>query len=356
MRFLLIVPVLLFLATSCIQNDAGCVNVTDCPEGYLCEEGTCVPSETGDSTGSHNDNSVMDNVTVNDNTVVNDESAVDQNSQNDSDDNGLPPQDTDAVSTDENFDETPDEIPDDSVDCDAGWHFEDEGDDENGDGKYSCVENVACTSEPCNGGQCVDKGLTATCSCLTGYAGRWCADCDTGYLKSTVDEKCKPDCATGTYDCTGTKECGIDPGTNEAGCVCKENYSGTDCSVCDPTVFCNSHVVCYASTGSPVCTCDAMWSGDAICSTCTEGYLFEGGNCIEGCKYYCGATELQIIDSALVTATSYGTCQIISGEATCVCDAGWKDPFLKGLVGIYIIPECSECDTSNPPAGGCPEE
>jgi len=342
MKFLLIV--LMLLINSCITDEAGCVNVTDCPEGYLCDEGTCVPSETWDSTGSQNDNSVI----VNDDTVVNDESTVDQNSQND--DNDILPHDSDNVSQDE----TPDEVPDDSVDCDPGWHLEDEGDDENASGSRDCAQNVICTNFPCNqNGTCTETEWSATCECYDGYAGRWCEACDTGYLLSTVDSKCKADCATGTYDCTGTKECGIDPTTNEAGCVCKVNYSGTDCVVCDSAVFCNSHGTCYASTGSPVCTCDVAWSGDAVCSTCADGYLFEGGNCIEGCTNYCGHS-MGLVSGGLVLADSNGSCEIVSGEAKCVCEPGWKSTITYNLGG-QIKPPCSDCDTSNPPVGGCPE-
>jgi len=346
MRLLLFISTLLFLVTSCIQEDKGCVNVSDCPEGYICELGDCVLSETWDSSGSKNDDSITDNSIVNDNAVVSDDSA-DNVTVNDD----LPNNDEDTAP---DVDEQPDEQPDDGPECEAGWHMEDEGDDENASGDRDCAKNVICNNNPCNqNGKCTETEWSATCECYEGYDGRWCEICASGYLLSTVDDKCKADCATGDHGCTGTKECGVDPGTNEAGCVCKENYSGTDCTICDSAVFCNSHGACYASTGSPVCTCEAAWNGDATCSTCAEGYLLESGNCIEGCTDYCGYS-MGIVSAGLVLADSNGSCEIVSGEAKCVCDSGWKSTITYNIGG-QIKPPCSDCDTDNPPAGGCPE-
>ena len=333
MRFLLIILALFFI-NACITDEGGCVNFTDCPEGYICEDGACIPPESLDDTVSQNDDSVTDNVTASDDATVNDENAVDQN-----DDNDIFSQDDDNISQDE----TPDETPDESAECPPGWHFEEEGDDENDDGKYTCVQNVACSSEPCNGGQCTDKGMTATCVCLTGYAGRWCADCDEGYLKSTVDGKCKPDCENHDYECTGAEECGVDPTTNEAGCVCAQHYFGTDCTMCDGIHFCNSHGTCSAPSGAPICSCTDNWTGND-CSQCSiaDGYIIQEGNCIKNCNSTCGQ----------FLPPSYGDCQFTGTKMECVCDSGWKNPFLIS----FITPECSECDTANPPSGGRPEE
>ncbi|HOB72603.1 MAG TPA: hypothetical protein PKM18_12540, partial [bacterium] len=173
-----------------------------------------------------------------------------------------------------------------------------------------------------------------------------------------VDQKCKLDCDHGTYNCTGTKVCGVDPVKNEAGCVCKEYFSGTDCLSCDAAHFCSSHVTCAASGENAVCTCNEAWTGNASCSACTTGYLVDGANCIPGCTDYCGKSAGSLVDiggsTYMVNATSYGDCQIISGNATCVCDAGWKTTSTIIFPPI-IKPACSDCDTSNPPVGGCPE-
>lgn len=346
----LIVLFLLFsLLSSCIQEDADqCVNALDCFNGFVCVDGMCVDPNAG--TGD------KDSVQSDSDSAVTTDSDADQTVSDNQNDTAP---DADGVQTDPDqiVDEEADEVPDPDtvVDCEPGFHFEAEGDDEDGDGKRGCVKNVTCIKEPCNGGVCTELEYTVSCKCTTGYAGRWCTDCDTNYLKSTVDSKCKPDCTIGTYNCTGTKECKVDPAKNEAGCGCKEFFLGTDCTLCDAAHFCSNHGSCSAATGSAVCTCDAAWSGNANCSACGQGYIVDGANCIQGCKYYCGASAGQMIDSALVTATSHGTCQIVSGSAKCICEAGWKDPALKGIIGIYIIPECSECDTANPPVGGCPE-
>ncbi len=354
MKFMLIILAVFFSATACIQEEGGCVNITDCPEGYTCEEGVCIPSESWDGTSQNDTSGIPDTSNGNDATTVNDDNS-DQSSGND-EDGTLPPQDeemtdneNDGEISDESPDETPDEVPD-EADCDPGWHLEEEGDDENGNGKRDCAQNVTCITEPCNGnGTCAETEWSVTCDCYDGYDGRWCDECATGYLLSTVDSKCKADCNTGDYGCTGNEECKVDGTTNEAGCDCKEGFTGTDCSQCDPAVYCNSHGTCSASGGNPTCICATEYTG-ADCSSCAEDYINNGsGVCIEGCDSSCGQS------GGLINEESHGTCVVNGSSAECQCDPGWKDPF---ITFPPMIPECSECNNSSPPpeyaTNGCP--
>ncbi|HNW83586.1 MAG TPA: hypothetical protein PKG52_11925, partial [bacterium] len=246
LNFLSVIVLSLICLTiaSCIQEDADeCVNALDCVNGFICLDGVCVDpnSSTGDS-----DKTLVDNDTavLLDNDIADTENDDDQlfdfdNNENDMDQTTIP---------DDEVDEVPD--PDTVVECEPGYHLEAEGDDENGDGNRGCVKNVTCISEPCNGGQCTELEFTVTCKCTTGY------------LKSTVDDKCKPDCDNGTYNCTGSKVCGVDPVKNEAGCLCAQYYSGTDCTICDATHFCSSHGTCSAPSGAPICSCTGNWTGN----------------------------------------------------------------------------------------------
>ncbi|HOB72559.1 MAG TPA: hypothetical protein PKM18_12320, partial [bacterium] len=313
--YILLIIFLLFQLyfVSCIQEEsAECITAVDCPDGFLCIDGFCNPPESStdnsnkDDSSEVPDNAVPDNgLTGNDSNIVPDDSEKNDGSPDSNfvpDDDGSETPDEGPVCTEdtcsgfgtcEMVDGKPkctcDEFHkgDDCSECVPGYHMEVLDDDENGDGKFSCVKNVACTPDPCNGGQCTDKDMTVTCKCTTGYTGRWCTDCDTGYLKSIVDQKCKPDCDNGTYNCTGSKVCGIDPVKNEAGCVCAEYYSGTDCAICDATHFCSSHGTCSAPSGAPICSCTGNWTGND-CSQCLEGYIFQGGNCIQNCNSTCG--------------------------------------------------------------------
>ena len=335
------------------------MNALDCFNGFVCVDGMCVDPNAGtgdkDSVQSDSDSAVTPDSDA-DQTVSDGQTDDQDDTVTDTD---IVQADPDQIADDDEVDEVPD--PDTVVDCEPGYHMEAEGDDENGDGQRGCVKNVTCIKEPCNGGVCTELEYTVSCKCTTGYAGRWCTDCDTNYLKSTVDNKCKPDCTIGTYNCTGTKECKADPAKNEAGCGCKEFFLGTDCTLCDAAHFCSSHGSCSAATGSAVCTCDAAWSGNANCSACGQGYLVDGANCVEGCTDYCGATAGSSYDiggtTYLVTATSYGSCQLSGGNATCVCADHWKteSTFVLPVPFPIIKPACSDCDTANPPVGGCPE-
>ena len=385
MRIFILIFSVLFLFSSCIVQDADeCVNALDCPACNLCVDGICVSGEPVDNSQNQNDGiSVSDNSNTQTDTVTSDESSTENDieiadnkiddgntdndqSQNDTDlivDNSENPDDVvDTCGTEtcsghgtckEVGGETVCECDegykgDDCSECTPGYHLEDVGDDENGSGERDCAKNVICTSDPCNHGTCVETEWSVTCTCNDGYQGRWCDECKAGYLLSTVDDVCKPDCATGDYGCTGSKECEVNSTTNEAGCVCKEGFSGTDCTVCDSATYCNSHGTCSASGGTPTCVCNEEYTG-SDCSACAEDYIADGGICIEGCNASCGQAE------GFINEESHGECQVSGGSAECQCDSGWKDPMIMILP---MVPECSECVKGSPPpeysTNGCP--
>lgn len=368
MKMVIALAGFLFIFTACIQEEKDeCITAFDCPAGFFCIDGFCIPSESSadEDSALKNDDAEKPDGSKDDGTQTKDDDDETKDSDSEKDDSSLPDIDTEqngvckedtcnGFGTCEEVDGkakcTCDEFHkgDDCSDCIPGYHMEAADDDENGDGKFSCVKNVACIPDPCNGGQCTDKDMTVTCKCLTGYAGRWCTDCDTGYLKSTVDQKCKPDCATGSYSCTGNKTCGINAVTNEAECVCAQYYSGTDCSICDATHFCSSHGTCSAPSGAPICSCTGNWTGNN-CSQCLDGYVPYNGNCAKNCDPSCGQSE------SLFNQASHGSCDLSIGDGKCKCDPGWKNPI---IMVIPMVPECSECNKSSPPpeysTNGCP--
>lgn len=377
-RVLFIFALFSLFSVSCIQEEADeCITALDCPDGFMCLDGMCFPPESLVDNNSTGDNSTFpDSTAKNDavNTSDSDEGSI-------SDDSDILTETDSDIQVNPNDDDN-DEIPDDGAvctpdtcsgfgtcevvdgkavctcdefhkgddcsDCVPGYHMETDDDDENGDGKFSCVKNVACTPDPCNGGGCEDKDMTVTCTCLSGYTGRWCTECDTGYLKSTVDQKCKPDCDNYDYECSGSETCGVDPIKNEAGCVCAEYYSGSGCTTCDGAHFCNSHGTCSAPSGAPICSCTGNWTGND-CSTCADNYIPYNNMCVEDCDPSCGQP------GGFINQESHGECVYTSGSGVCQCDAGWKDPIVMFLP---MVPECSECNKSSPPpeysTNGCP--
>ena len=237
--------------------------------------------------------------------------------------------------------------------CDDGYA----GDDcsECADGYYpesgNCVEAVSCTPDPCNGGgECVESDNSIVCVCDDEYSGEWCGNCADGYLRSNVDDKCKPDCETGNITCTGNMVCKINADTNEAGCDCKDGYFGTNCLQCDPDIFCSSKGTCYVSNNIATCECNTGYGG-VDCSTCASGYkdFNSDGICYEDCDSSCGQS------GGLFSTESHGECIFDGSKAECVCDQGWKDPI---LIWPPMSPECSECKKSDPPpehsTDGCP--
>ena len=345
---------------SCITDEMDmCVNLYDCDPGQQCIDGVCVP---GEGVQNDDDNTVHPS-------IDRDQSSSDDKQTPHNDDNEL--NDMDVPDDRESSDTEGEEIvvckPDSCngngacsvvdgqivCECDEGYKGDDCSECAEGYSLESgeCVEIISCDPDPCNGaGECLEMGNTVTCNCDSKYTGQWCENCADGYLKSSVDGKCKPDCITGNINCLPNMECRVDPDTNEAGCDCKEGYFGTNCNSCDPSFFCSGRGSCNVQSNLAVCTCNTGYGG-ADCSTCASGYkdFNNDGTCYEDCHSSCGQS------GGLFSTKSYGTCQFTGSKGECVCDQGWEDPI---IILPPFAPECSICKKNDPPpehsTDGCP--
>ena len=218
----------------------------------------------------------------------------------------------------------------------------------------TCTANCTTANLTCTGGTCSDANGTAHCTCT-----------DTNYQDNDNNGTCLPTCATAGLTCSNGS-CEDSSGT--ATCVCNTGYANppncTDCATdfhkdgvnCVPNVtcpvnYCNGHGTCSDATGSPVCSCNAGYALPQ-CATCADGYQDSdtNGTCLEDCDDSCGQA------GGLFATESHGSCQYSGGNASCVCEAGWENPI---LIWPPMSPECSSCDTSNPPAAypyGCPAD
>lgn len=363
----------LVFAACASDEDDPCVTAFDCPEGYSCINSFCRPpvAETdtdSDETGEGDTGDVADTE--------------------------LPPSggSDDEIPGGNEGDTTAEEIPDDESgcpnacsgfgtcdletkkctcdethqgedcsECKDGYHLEAEGDDEDGNPDIrSCVPNLTCNPNPCNNNGCKEENDTVVCTCSSAshLGGRWCDECEAGYLKSNVDGKCKPDCSGMT--CTEPKVCGVDYTTNEASCnsPCgNDHYSGADCKSCDVDFFCNGHATaCVVEGGTEKCTCATGYTGSKCENkSCTETQCFQSFSC-----------------TGTLTNFEYsvpGHCN----PSTCQCDPGWLTASSSLGVGetVYCtdlligLPLdvrnnvlCTVCDVNNPPStyatSGCP--
>ncbi len=208
--------------------------------------------------------------------------------------------------------------------CDAGYHFDAEGD---------CVADDDCSvSDPCVDGTCVVNGGVSSCTCDPGYAGALCDSCAAGFHDDggacVLDESCLPS------SCSGAGDCAVSMG--EVSCTCDEGYEGSYCDACDSGYHfeggdcvvdedCSASDpcvdgVCDDSGGVISCACDTGYAGDT-CDSCAPGFHDDAGECV---------LDEQCMSN---TCSGTGTCEASGGVVSCTsCDTGYD--------GTY----CDQCD------------
>lgn len=369
------VSMLCFVFIACASDDdEGCVTVLDCPSGYSCIDSVCRPPVAEqDADAPENPDEVSDPSIE----LPDENSDTELHGEADGD-SEIPDDITGCPKACSGFGEcdfatgkcTCDEkhSGEDCSECKEGFHWESVEDDEDGDGVVSCAQNRKCSDKPCGeDATCSTQGNTAVCTCSGNYTGRWCNECNAGFLMNN-EGICKPDCTK--ISCQEPLKCGIDSTTNEAGCnSCDEFYSGSDCKSCDIAHFCNGHATaCVVESGTEKCTCETGYAGKD-CTSCASGYVLQDGVCAQ-----CSAT--QCFQSFSCTGTLTGAEYSVPGHcnpSTCQCDSGWLTGTSSYGIGetvyctdlVFGIPLdsrnnvlCTVCDENNPPStyatSGCP--
>ncbi len=217
----------------------------------------------------------------------------------------------------------PNYVGDDCASCDT--NFQDN--DTNG----TCED--ACAVDTCSGhGICSDTSGATDCTCDLGYIGDDCSICDLGFQDNNTDGTCEAECDNDT--CSGNGIC--DDVTGTPTCTCNPEYALPDCAscafgfqdndtdgICTPACdanTCGGHGICDDNTGVSICTCDPGYAPPS-CLFCTIDFQ---DNDVDGfCAPKCNAN----------TCSGNGTCDDLSGLATCTCDPE------------YALPNCSTCRT-----------
>ncbi|XP_034547479.1 multiple epidermal growth factor-like domains protein 9 [Notolabrus celidotus] len=145
---------------------------------------------------------------------------------------------------------------------------------------------------------------TGQCSCLSGYTGLQCEDCEEGYFTNGTSG-CLP-CACDSYGA-------VNPLCDSSGiCVCKTGVYGPKCDECHPGFF---H---FSSTGCRPCQCNNHTNychpQSGVCLNC-EGNT-QGSNCEE-----CKPAFIRIPATALTEACVPCSCSNASSTGTCHMDS-----------------------------------
>ncbi|CAL8344626.1 unnamed protein product [Lota lota] len=167
---------------------------------------------------------------------------------------------------------------------------------------------------------------TGRCSCVSGYSGQQCDDCEEGHFTNGTGG-CLP-CQCDSYGA-------VDPLCDSSGtCVCKTGVYGPKCDDCHPGFF---H---FSSTGCQPCRCNNHTNychpQSGVCLNCMNNT--QGVNC-EECQpnFYRPSSTASLGQSCTPcpcsNTSSTGSCHADSaGEAVC-------DACLPGYAG----PRCLTC-------------
>uniref|UniRef100_A0A3Q3H3Q4 Multiple epidermal growth factor-like domains protein 9 n=1 Tax=Labrus bergylta TaxID=56723 RepID=A0A3Q3H3Q4_9LABR len=173
---------------------------------------------------------------------------------------------------------------------------------------------------------------TGQCSCLSGYTGLQCDDCEEGYFTNGTSG-CLP-CACDSYGA-------VNPLCDSSGiCVCKTGVYGPKCDDCHPGFF---H---FSSTGCRPCQCNNHTNychpQSGVCLNC-EGNT-QGSNC-EECKpaFYRSPGP----GTALTEACAPCPCSNSTSTGTCHIDPSGS-PVCDQCLPRYSGPQCDQCNPQGP--------
>lgn len=125
---------------------------------------------------------------------------------------------------------------DDCDSCAAGYHEED------GD----CVEDTECGPNTCPNGTCDDSSGVPVCTCNPGFAGEHCDECDEGYHED--GDECVLDEVCGDDSCPANATCDDTGGVIV--CTCVEGYTGDACDECEAPLMIDATGACVEPCAS----------------------------------------------------------------------------------------------------------
>ncbi|KAG7480533.1 hypothetical protein MATL_G00057250 [Megalops atlanticus] len=181
-----------------------------------------------------------------------------------------------------------------------------------------------CTSEGVLDPEDCDR-VTGQCSCLSGYTGLQCEDCEEGHFSNG---------STGCLPCGCDSFGAVEDRCDSSGiCVCKTGVYGPKCDECHPGYF------RFSSTGCQPCQCNNHSAychpQSGICLNC-QGNT-KGPSC-EECKY----NFYRRPDAALTDACLPCPCSTVTSTGSCHFDSAGR-PVCDQCRPEYQGPNCDQC-------------
>ncbi|XP_041642570.1 multiple epidermal growth factor-like domains protein 9 [Cheilinus undulatus] len=175
---------------------------------------------------------------------------------------------------------------------------------------------------------------TGQCSCLLGYTGLQCEECEEGYFTNGTSG-CLP-CACDSFGA-------VNPLCDSSGiCVCKTGVYGPKCDECHPGFF---H---FSSTGCRPCQCNNHTNychpQSGVCLNC-EGNT-QGSNCEE-----CKPAFYRSPETTSTEACAPCPCSNSTSTGTCHTDSSGS-PVCDQCLPRYSGPQCDQCSAGFYKASG----
>eukprot|EP00117_Sycon_ciliatum_P009054 scpid1187/ scgid4064/ Laminin subunit alpha-5; Laminin-10 subunit alpha; Laminin-11 subunit alpha; Laminin-15 subunit alpha len=226
--------------------------------------------------------------------------------------------------------------------------------------KMQYHNGTACVSCECaSAGTDYCDEAKGVCSCLEGYFGKSCQECEVpaGYLPSS-NQTCQfcPKCSVnGTATCTETAGMGS---SKIVTCQCRSNWEGATCNTCSNLTYrgiSHSNDTSFASVDCLPCLCDPK--GAASCNvangdcTCRPGYT--GGECQRCASFYYPNKAQHCVKC---NCTTHGTLSCQQDTGTCHCAAGFQGADCSQCSQQYhrsMDGRCQPCNCSWSGSVGC---
>lgn len=231
----------------------------------------------------------------------------------------------------------------------------------NSDGPTTCGATVCGPRQACDAAT-----SPPACRCLEAYTGADCTSCARGFEKA-IDGSCQAvaiDCTKNASICGRHGACSV-TGTGLDQCTCATGYAGRTCQTCttgfqdndndgDCTATCAALVtmmscapplVCSDATGSAQCACPPNSTG-ASCERCLTGFKRAADNTCVKCPDNTIGEKCDQCRTGFVM-TPDGQCAKSCTAAECgtngICDTTKPIPACVCKPG-YAGTGCSECD------------
>jgi hypothetical protein len=233
-----------------------------------------------------------------------------------------------------------------------------------GAGQDAALPPDPCEALGCEHGTCVVEADGPVCTCVDGFRGETCDECEDGLGLSEDGDTCVPLCESEEApSCGDHGECALDD--DEARCECERGYEGDECDecaeqfsrdddddTCEPDCGdCWDHSFCDTEADVPECVCVRGYAYDGVGCKWYGGGMYGGGLADEeiDMNILWTARHVTIFDGTATfsSATVDGDCEL--GVLAQTFDMPERDEAEPFVLELQVTTTCDETDPDECP-------